>query len=220
MLKAKTIGTVMECSGEFYNSKCLKIAYRKLSMLLHPDKNCHAGATEGFKILQHANENLMKCEPTSMAALKVDKIKSNVTKTYPPKVISVKTGKKIIRKITTISSKDMDMRSKLSTIVEDPDGLSQHVRQVLNTCWEKREANGDIPVPEGTSSVRVNCIKQVKAAFHWFKEVQLGGSQNIGLNITVKTIREKTDDDNGWKDCVEVDLEFADEDINDLMINQ
>ena len=31
------------------------------------------------------------------------------------------------------------------------------------------------------------------------------------LNITVKNIREKTDDGNGWKDCIEVDLKVVED---------
>ena len=191
------------------------MAYRKLSLLLHPDKTCHSGATEAFKILQHANDNLLICQPPSMAALKINKDDISVTISNPPRVISIQTGKKTISKITTISSKKMDMRTKLFTMVEDPDGLSQHVLKVLNDCWERREVNGDIAGPEGTPGVEINCIKHVKSAFHWYKEVQLIGAQNVGLNITVKEVREKTDDDNGWMDCIEVDLKFSEDDIND-----
>ena len=46
---AKTIGDVL---GTEYKS--LKVAFRKMSLLLHPDKNSHPGATEAFKKLQHA----------------------------------------------------------------------------------------------------------------------------------------------------------------------
>ena len=82
----------------------------------------------------------------------------NASVCSPPKVISVQTGKPMQSRITTCSSKRMDMRAKLSTISNVPNGLSKHVTQVLNTCWEKRGANGDIPDPEG-GVVKLQCIK-------------------------------------------------------------
>ena len=50
---AKTIGDVMQCSGKFEGVQDTKVAYRKLTLLLHPDKNLHEGATQAFKKLQY-----------------------------------------------------------------------------------------------------------------------------------------------------------------------
>ena len=215
VLSAKTIGDVMKCSGKFENTNDTKVAYRRLTLLVHPDKNLHDGATDAFKVLQHAHDSLNKCKSSNTKTLEIKRRKVNASVHSPPKVISVQTGKKILSRITTCSSKRMDMRTKLFTISNVPNGLSKHVTEVLNTCWEKRGDNGDIPDPEG-GVVKLQCIKQVKSSYHWFKEVTLkerSGEHNIctedkiDLNISVKSIRERTDDNNGWKDSIEVDLE-------------
>ena len=211
VLNARSIGEVMKCSAKFQTLSNAKIAYLDLSRLLHPDKNLHEGATDAFKILQDANAKLAKKEPLSTKALEIKRSSVPSTTAYtPPKVISVQSKKKIISRITTCSAKRMDIRAKISTASNVPDGLSEHVKKVLNDCWEKRNKNGDIPVPE-VGMIKLQCVKQVKSSFHWAKEIELDEipQQTIVLMITVKEVREKTDDANGWRDSLEVDIEDA-----------
>lgn len=209
VLNAKTIGEVMKCSGRFKKLSDAKIAYLTLSKLLHPDKNLHEGSTDAFKILQNANEKMVKNEPLSTMVLEIKRSSvHSTTASTPPKVISVQSKKKIISRITTCSAARMDIRAKISTASNVPNGLSEHVEKVINDCWEKRNKNGDIPVPE-EGRIKLQCVKQVKSSFHWIKEIELDEmpQQTIVLMITVKEVREKTDDGNGWKDSLEVDLE-------------
>ena len=202
----------MKCSKKFKKLSDAKIAYHTLSRMLHPDKNLHKGATEAFKILQDANDKLMKKEPLSRETLEIKEFFDQSTTApsiaKPPKVISVQTKKKLISRITTLSGKQMDFRAKLSTASNTPDALSEHIKKVLNNCWEKREKNGDIPVPD-EDVMKLSCLKQIKSSFHWLKELRPDETfpQGAELIITVKEVRERTDDSFGWKDSLEVDLE-------------
>lgn len=209
ILNAKTIGEVMQCSGKVTSHGNAKLAYWRLAAQLHPDKNLHENATEAFKVLQHANDNLKQNRPPSTKTLDVTKdVESNAkrSKDPPPKVISIKTKKNTVCRITTCSSKSMDMRAKLTRESDTPRGLSEKVKNVLNTCWANREPNGDIPVPDG-SVINLQCIKQVKAAYEWIKEDAIESS-DVDIRVKIKVIREKTDDANEWKDSIEVDLEI------------
>ena len=123
----------MKCSKKFKKLSDAKIAYHTLSRMLHPDKNLHKGATEAFKILQDANDKLMKKEPLSRESLKIkeffDQSTTSLSTATPPKVISVQTKKKLISRITTLSGKRMDFRAKLSTASNTPDALSEHIKK-------------------------------------------------------------------------------------------
>ena len=199
----------MKCSGKFDNLNNEKIAYHTLSRLLHPDKNLHKGASDAFKILQNAHEKLENHYPLSTKVLEIKKSFGSSEKfSSPPKVISVQTKKKILCRITTLSGKKMDIRAKLTAIENAPNGLSEYVTSVLNDCWEKRNKNGDIPLPD-EGVVKLQCVKQIKSSFHWLKEIKPidQTDEGIDLMITVKEVREKTDDGNGWKDSLEIDIE-------------
>ena len=66
VLRAKTIGEVLDTNTNY------KLAFRKLSLLVHPDKNFHPEATEAFKKVQNAYEEFKKGCFSGHSALKIE----------------------------------------------------------------------------------------------------------------------------------------------------
>ena len=201
VFKAKTVGEVLEGTGS------AKLVYRKLTLLLHPDKNSHPGATEAFKKLSDAYEAVKSGKSRSTPALAID-APENGPESKPPKVISVKTAKTKICTVTTFSAALLDVRASLVTYASDPNGLSRHVRTVLNSCWDKRDSRGGIPSPDGKTGVYISCVKQVTASHIWAKEVETHLGTAL-CEVTVKEIREKIDNQAEWQECVEVDMKLT-----------
>ena len=74
----------------------IKVSYKKLSLKVHPDKNCHPGATNAFKKLNDAHQRLSQGGYNgSEPALKITQSSGSesVLSGNPPKVISVTTNK-------------------------------------------------------------------------------------------------------------------------------
>ena len=115
VFQAKTIGEVL--SG---NEKPT-ILYKKISLLVHPDKNSHPGATEAFKKVQHAFEKIKEGNCKIFPALEITSVKRDVI-SKPPKVMSVRTKKKKISNITFFSGQILDLRASLTAYDEDSEG--------------------------------------------------------------------------------------------------
>ena len=198
--KAKTIQEVM---GK--NNLNPKISFHKLSLLLHPDKNSHPGATEAFKKLQHAYEKIKAGERFGTRALDIGDPPQPKKTIIPPKVISVKTKKKRVANITFFTAGILDTRVSLTTFQEDPNTLTSHIKDVLNQCWEKRDAEGGIPTPDGTSGIFMKCLKQVTAGHIWVKPIETEYGDAV-IEVKVKEMREKIEHQKEWQDCVEIDM--------------
>ena len=151
---ASTIGEVLDSNTNH------KLAYKKLSLLVHPDKNSHPGATEAFKKVQHAFTEFNNGNWADYPALQIEQAKPK-TVGKPPKVVSVKTKTKKVSKITLFSEQALDLRASLTAFEEDVERLTGHVRDVLNENWERRDAGGGIPTPGGDTGIFVQMIKQV-----------------------------------------------------------
>ena len=201
VFRATTVGEVLAGTGS------PKLIYRKLTLLLHPDKNSHPGATEAFKKLQHAYETISGGKSKLANALKITSPKA-ASNGKPPKVLNVKTDKTKICTLTTFSDAALDLRASLVTYAKDPDGLSQHVRNALNECWEKRDSEGGIPLPDGKTGICINCIKQVTASHIWAKEITTSHGTYL-LEAAIKEIREKTDKQKNYENCLEVDTKIV-----------
>merc|ERR1719322_178685 len=222
ILECETIGEVMKCSdrsGTLTLLRYRKLAFRKLSLLVNPDKNKHPRAADAFKVLNDANEKLMNGNSVSDKCLKL-KAEEVIPTTLPPKIISVKKRNKNYAFISTISSKSIDLRAKLRSYnKENGNSLPKHITDALNKCWEQRKPNGDIPVPKGTDMIHVDCIKQVKEAYYWTKELKLEECNiMVDFHINVKYIRESTEHglnpEGSWQDIMEIDFKIDDIDTN------
>ena len=84
VFRATTVGEVLAGTGS------PKLIYRKLTMLLHPDRNSHPGAREAFKKLQHAYETISAGKSKLTNALQIKRPKAE-SSSKPPKVLNVKT---------------------------------------------------------------------------------------------------------------------------------
>ena len=155
VLQAKTIGEVLD------GNLNTKIAFRKLSLLIHPDKNSHPGATEAFKKLNHACEEINRGKWPDCPALQVHQSKTSSPE-KPPKVVSVKTKKRKISNITFFSGQLLDIRASITVFEEDIEKLTDHVKDVLNSSWESRDKEGGILTPGGDTGLYIQMIKQVK----------------------------------------------------------
>ena len=113
VFRAKTIGEVLGGSGN------PKILYKKISLLVHPDKNSHPGATEAFKKVQHAFEQTKSGNWVDYPALKISPVKKEGMTKAPPKVVSVKTQKKKMSNITFFSDQFLDLRASLTAFDEE-----------------------------------------------------------------------------------------------------
>eukprot|EP00092_Neocalanus_flemingeri_P000553 GFUD01000587.1.p1 GENE.GFUD01000587.1~~GFUD01000587.1.p1 ORF type:complete len:544 (+),score=139.17 GFUD01000587.1:25-1632(+) len=194
VFKAKTIIEVMGNTHMYP-----KIAFHKLSLLLHPDKNSHPGSTDAFKKLQHAYQEMTAGKSHSTNALNIGKVpatKANVIR--PPKVISVKVQKRKVANITFFTSNILDMRMALTTFKEDPNKLTNHVKDVLNECWDNRD-------PDGKSGIYIQCLKQVTAGHIWVKPIETKYGEAI-LELKIKEMREKVENQKDWQECVEIDM--------------
>jgi len=217
IFKATTVGEVL--SG----AQSVKIIYRKLTLMLHPDKNSHPGATEAFKKLQDAYNAINDGKSKSTPALKIESPQTDTkdlffsspkiespqtdTKDKPPKVISVVTDKTRLCALTVLSDAVLDVRTSIVSYAKDPENLSQHVRDVLNKCWEERDEQGGICTPDGKTGIYIDCVKQVTAKHVWVKEITLSGGSFL-LEVIVNEIREKITNQKNWKECIEVDLQI------------
>ena len=137
--------------------------------------------------------------------MKITKEGENTSK--PPKVISVKTEKNKICNITFFSGDALDMRASISSFKEDVNKLSDHVRDVLNDCWDKRDTEGGIITPDGNSGIYIQCIKQVTAAHIWLKVVETDFGEAV-FEVKVKEMREKIEVQAKWQECVEIDMKI------------
>ena len=182
-----------------------KIAFYKLSLLVHPDKNAHPGATEAFKKLQHAYEKMSAGEKDSSAALDIGNITQLKGAGKPPKVISVKVKKRRVANITFFTSEILDTRMSLTTFQENPEKLTSHIRDVLNNCWEKRDLEGGIPTPDGNSGIFIRCLKQITAGHIWVKSIKTVYGDAV-IEVKVKEMREKIDNQKDWQECLEIDM--------------
>ena len=210
ILNAATIGDVMGIS----NCDNLKTQYRRLTLNVHPDKNLLPGATEAFKKLNDACEKLTAGEPLNSKSLLVEnnahKDSTEDSKKLPPKVVSVKANKIRMCVATTLSAKDLDVRGTLIGYEEDKENLSDHVREAVNLCWDKRDSSGKIPTPEGKHQIHIRSVKQVLEVNDWAKEIPYayGGDKTALLEIKIKKLRERSDKDANWNECVSIDLEL------------
>ena len=110
--------------------------------------------------MQHAFTELKNGKWDEYPALQVEQAKHK-TVGKPPKVLSVKTKKKKISKITLFSEQALDLRASLTVFEEDAERLTEHVRDVLHENWERRDESGGIPTPGGDTGIFVQMIKQV-----------------------------------------------------------
>ena len=162
VFRAKTIGEVLHSNANY------KLAFRKLSLLVHPDKNSHPGATEAFKKVQNAYEEFKAGRFSGHSALKIEQPKTSKL-SRPPKVVSVKTKKKKISNITFFSSGPLDLRASVTVFEEDAEQLTDHVREVLDRSWETRDGQGGIATPGGETGLHIQMIKQVKQNYGIFR---------------------------------------------------
>ena len=210
ILDAATIGDVMGIS----NYDKLKTIYLRMSFTVHPDQNLHPGATEAFKKLNDAYEKLTAGEPLNSKSLLVEnnahKDSTEDSKKLPPKVVSVKANKIRMCVATTLSAKDLDVRSTLIGYEEDKENLSDHVREAVNLCWDERDSSGKIPTPKGKQQIHIRSVKQVLEVNDWAKEIPYayGGDKTALLEIKIKKLRERSDKDAKWNECVAIDLEL------------
>ena len=82
VLNAKTVEEVFQFGTE--KSSNVNVLFKKMSMLVHPDKNLHLNATEAFKVVNHAYKELRDRNPRA-AALKIPNLATESNK-KPPKV--------------------------------------------------------------------------------------------------------------------------------------
>lgn len=201
IFNAKTIGEVIE------NSTKPKITFRKLSLLVHPDKNSHPGAAEAFNKLQHAFNELTSGKWTDYPVLQIDQtVKSKENLIKPPKVVSVRTKNKKINNVTFFSSQYLDMRASITVFEEDVEKLTDHVRDVLNSSWEERDSEGCIPTPEGNTGLYIQMAKQITSGYVWAKEVG-----DVMLEVRVKRMRKKEALSEDWQECLEIDFRIEEE---------
>lgn len=202
--EAQTIGEVLNLQ----HVKNAKIAFRKLSQLVHPDKNCHPGATEAFKKVKHAFDEVNKGSSSSMKAIRIEQVPQ--AKSKPPKVVSVKYEKRRVANMTFITENRMDLRASLTTFKEDETKLSEHVRTALHDGWDKRDSEGGISVPGQTSRICINCTKQIIRCQTWSKSVDTEQGEVVIL-VRMKEMREKIGDGDwklktDWQECLEIDV--------------
>ena len=201
VFQARTVGEVLTGTGSSV------LIYHRLTMLLHPDKNSHPGATKAFKKLRHAFEAIRAGESKATHALEIKSLEAE-SSSKPPKVLRVKTDKAKICTVTTFSDAILDLRASLVTYADDHYGLSQHVRNALNECWEKRDSEGGIPLPDGKTGIYIKCIKQVNAHHIWVKKIIMSRG-TYSLKVDIKEIREKIDKQKNYKKCLEVDMKIV-----------
>lgn len=79
------------------------------------------------------------------------------------------------------------------TYVDNLHSLSQHARNVLKECWEKRNSKGEIAMPEGKTGLYIKSIKQLTALHIWTKEIATSHGTCL-LEVTMKEIRIKTNE--------------------------
>ena len=82
VLNAKTVEEVFQFGTA--KTSNIKVLFKKMSMLVHPDKNLHLNATEATKVVNHAYKELCDKNPTA-AALKISNLATESNK-KPPKV--------------------------------------------------------------------------------------------------------------------------------------
>ena len=82
VLNAKTVEEVFQFGTE--KTSNVNVLFKKMSMLVHPDKNLHSNATEATKVVNHAYKELCDKNPTA-AALKISNLATESNK-KPPKV--------------------------------------------------------------------------------------------------------------------------------------
>ena len=82
VLNAKTVEEVFQFG--IAKTSNIKVLFKKMSMLVHPDKNLHLNATEAFKVVNHAYKELRDRNPRA-AALKISNLATESNK-KPPKV--------------------------------------------------------------------------------------------------------------------------------------
>ena len=75
--------------------------------------------------------------------------------------------------------------------------MSDHVRDFLNDCWDKRDTEGGIITPDGNSGIYIQCIKQVNVAHIWLKEVETNFGEAV-FSVKVKEMREKIEGQAEW----------------------
>ena len=201
VFQARTVGEVLTGTGSS------TLIYHRLTMLLHPDKNSHPGATKAFKKLRHAFEAISAGKSKDTHALEIKSLEAELSN-KPPKVLRVKTGKTKICTVTTFSEAILDLRGSLVTYADDPCGLSEHVINALNECWEKRDSEGGIPSPDAKTGIYIKCIKQVNARHIWVKKITMSRG-TYSLKVDMKEIREKVDKQKNYKNCLEVDMKIV-----------
>ena len=81
VLNAKTVEEVFQFGTA--KTSNIKVLFKKMSMLVHPDKNSHLNATEASKVVNHAYKKLCDGNPKA-SALKISNLATENKK--PPKV--------------------------------------------------------------------------------------------------------------------------------------
>ena len=201
VFQAPTVGEVLAGTGSSI------LIYHRLTMLLHPDKNSHPGATKAFKKLRHAFEVISAGKSKATHALEIKSLEAE-SSSKPPKVLGVKTDKIKICTVTTFSDATLDLRASLVTYADDHYGLSQHVINTLNECWEKRDSEGGISLPDRKTGIYIKCIKQVNTRHIWVKEIAMSRG-TYSLKVDIKEVREKTDKQKNYENCLEVDMKIV-----------
>ena len=82
-MNAKTIEEVLQFETEV--NLAVKLAFKKMSMLVHPDKNLHPNANEACKIVNDAYKKLCDGENPRTGSLKIPNLPTESNK-KPPKV--------------------------------------------------------------------------------------------------------------------------------------
>ena len=200
VFQARTVGEVLTGTGS------LILIYHRLTMLLHPDKNSHPGAKKAFKKLRHAFETISEEKSKDAPALEIKNLGTESSK-KPPKVLRVKADKTKICTVTTFSGATLDLRASLVRYADDLYGLSQHVINALNECWEKRDSEGGMSLPDEKTYIYIKCIKQVIARHIWVKEIAMSRGTYL-FKVDVKEIRKITDKQKNYENCLEVDMKI------------
>ena len=82
VLNAKTVEEVFQFGTA--KTSNIKVLFKRMSMLVHPDKNLHLNATEAAKVVNHAYNEMLNKNPKA-AILKISNLATESNK-KPPKV--------------------------------------------------------------------------------------------------------------------------------------
>ena len=119
--------------------------------------------------------------------------------------MSVKVNKKRLLNLTFFTENLLDTRASLTTFKEDPKALNEEIRNTLNKCWMNQDVDGGIQNPDNESGIKINCVKQIVAGHIWVKPINTKYGEAI-MEVKLKEMREKVNEQKQWQECVEVDM--------------